>query len=275
MVTKPLAGLHSIKGLPTSGPTKDAVPSESLDLPPSIEALLYSPTPGVAEDALTQVDTSIPPEQTFNLNQPAPVPNAQAGGMIMPQGNVQPPAGLQTGQQPTGPTDPRVLDSQINQSANPEVIARIRAAIEAGLETGELTTQELNMMVELARAVAQNPSMYPQIRQLAIERGIATEQDIPVEYDEGLIIAILMIGKALEADVQFGPSQPTMPQGGELQGPSHAEGGIPVKAGGGLVEMEGGEYMIPKHVVKAKGTEFFDKMIKQYEEGGEVKKDKY
>lgn len=219
---------------------------------------------------------AVPPSTgTFDIRSPV-IPNQQAGGPVMPQAGIQPPmpqAGAQPSGMPQGPSNPGMLATGVKDTANanPELVARLRAGIEAGLESGEITTQELNMMVQLARTVMQNPAMYPQIRQLAIQRGIATEQDLPQQYDEGLIIAILMIGEALEADVQFGPSQPTMPQGGELQGPSHAEGGIPVKAGGGLVEMEGGEYMIPKHVVKAKGTEFFDKMIKQYEEGGEVK----
>jgi hypothetical protein len=58
-----------------------------------------------------------------------------------------------------------------------------------------------------------------------------------------------------------------MQEGGVLKGPSHAEGGIPVKvAGDQIAEMEGGEYVIPKNVVRAKGTEFFDKMLANYED---------
>jgi hypothetical protein len=36
--------------------------------------------------------------------------------------------------------------------------------------------------------------------------------------------------------------------------------------GGGEIEVEGGEYVIPKDIVKAKGTEFFDKMLASYKE---------
>ena len=63
--------------------------------------------------------------------------------------------------------------------------------------------------------------------------------------------------------------QPTqvMEPGGVLIGPSHKEGGIPTKiAGVNNAEMEGGEYVIPKKIVAAKGTEFFDKMLAQYED---------
>ena len=52
------------------------------------------------------------------------------------------------------------------------MVARIRAAIEAGVQSGELDINELNMIIQLARTVQQNPSMYPQIRQMAIQRGL-------------------------------------------------------------------------------------------------------
>ena len=58
---------------------------------------------------------------------------------------------------------------------------------------------------------------------------------------------------------------------------SHSDGGIPVSVGqeekiAGIksAEMEGGEYVIPKKVVMAKGTEFFDKMLANYEDKPDV-----
>ena len=201
--------------------------------------------------------------------------------MVMQEGGMVPtPAGLQTGMA-QGPTNSAMMDGQINQtmSQNPEMVARIRAAIEAGIQSGELDISELNMIIQLAKTVQQNPAMYPQIRQMAIQRGLIPAEEIPEQYDEGLITAIIMAGKAMEADVQIEGAQMMQPQptqmmneGGVLIGPSHAQGGIPTKiAGVNNAEMEGGEYVIPKNVVKAKGTEFFDKMLAQYEEGGEVK----
>jgi len=62
-----------------------------------------------------------------------------------------------------------------------------------------------------------------------------------------------------------------MQDGGVLKGPAHEDGGIPVKvAGVNKAEMEGGEYVIPKKVVMAKGTEFFDKMLASYEDKPDV-----
>ena len=52
-----------------------------------------------------------------------------------------------------------------------------------------------------------------------------------------------------------------------VYGPSHDDGGVRVKMkGGGEIEVEGGEYVIPKDVVKRKGTDFFDKMLQEKDE---------
>jgi hypothetical protein len=37
------------------------------------------------------------------------------------------------------------------------------------------------------------------------------------------------------------------------------------------IRVSGGEYIIPKHVVEAKGTEFFDRMLEQYKKDGSDK----
>ena len=254
-----------------------AVPdSVSLDLPPAIETLITMPAPPVTQAALGEIPTGV---QATNPQYPALDFRMQP--MVMQEGGMvpTPPAGLQP-QMAQGPMNPAMMDGQINQTMaqNPEMVARIRAAIEAGIQSGELDANELNTIIQLARTVQQNPSMYPQIRQMAIQRGIIPAEEIPEQYDEGLITAIIMAAKAMEADVQIESAEMMQPQptqmmneGGVLIGPSHAQGGIPVKvAGVNNAEMEGGEYVIPKNVVRAKGTEFFDKMLKQYEEGGEV-----
>ena len=257
----------------------------SLDLPPQIQALLnMSPT-----------------EQSMN----SPVQSYQEGGMVAPAGvSMQPQQGQPMGAQ--------MIDMQINQSAaqSPEMIARIRAGIEAGLQTGELNMEDLNMAIELAKTVAQNPAMYPQVRQFVIQKGLATESELPVQYDEAIVIALLLAAKAMATDIEFTDRPPLqsgqpapvqdmkdggllevpsdniglsklpkevrnemgyLQDGGVLKGPAHSDGGIPVKvAGVDNAEMEGGEYVIPKKVVMAKGTEFFDKMLANYEDKPDV-----
>ena len=255
-----------------------AVPSSvSLDLPPSIQTLIETPPAGVASGAIGTIPTgTVGQDPNYPVLDFRMQPTYQEGGMVGPGGMPVRPAGIQPQGAPM--MNAQMMDMQVNEmlAQNPEVVARIRAGIEAGLESGEITTQELNMVVQLARTVMQNPEMYPQIRQMAIQRGIATEADLPQEYDEGILIAILAAAKSMEADVQFeGGAQP-MPQqapvqemefGGMVYGPSHDQGGVRVQMkGGGEIEVEGGEYVIPKDVVKAKGTEFFDKMLASYKE---------
>ena len=276
-----------------TGATTEAVPSTvSMDLPPSIQQLITMPTPGVNEQAVGQIPTG-----TVAANPQYPVldfrmqPSYAEGGMIGPQGMPVRPAGLQQ-QQASGPMNPQMVDMQINDmlNKNPEIVARVRAAIEAGIQSGELDPQGLNMAVQLAEVVLQNPDMYPQMRQFAIQRGLIAAEDIPEQYDQGLVIAIMIAAKSMKADVQIEsvqmnpevgqvapmqtqPAQPVqeMEFGGLVHGPSHENGGVRVKMrNGGEIEVEGGEYVIPKKVVDKKGTEFFDKMLAQYQ--GETNK---
>ena len=248
-----------------------AVPSStSLDLPPAIQSLIDMPAAGVASGAIRPIQTgTVAQDPNFPALDFRMQPTYQEGGMVGPGGMPMRPAGIQPQQ---GGTNPQMLEMQVNEimSKNPEAVARIRAGIEAGIQSGELDANELNTIIQLAKTVMQNPEMYPQIRQMAIQRGIATEADLPAQFDEGLVIAIIAAGKSMEADVQLEGGQAPMPQpqvqemefGGMVNGPSHDQGGVRVKMkGGGEIEVEGGEYVIPKDVVKKKGTDLFDKML--------------
>jgi len=256
-----------------------AVPSStSLDLPPSIASLIEMPAAGIVEGSIQPIQTGTVPE---NPQYPAldfrMQPTYQEGGMVGPAGMPMRPAGIQE-QAPM--MNPQMLDMQINEmlTQNPEIVARLRAGIEAGIQSGEVNPNELNTIIQLAKTVMQNPEMYPQLRQMAIQRGIATEADLPAEFDQGLLIAVLAAAKSMEADVQFEgqqtapqPQQPPVQEmefGGMVYGPSHDQGGVRVKMkGGGEIEVEGGEYVIPKDIVKKKGTDFFDKMLQAEKDG--------
>jgi len=249
-----------------------AVPSStSLDLPPAIQSLIDMPAAGVASGAIRQIQTgTVAQDPNYAALDFRMQPTYQEGGMVGPGGMPMRPAGIQP--QQGAEANPQMLEMQVNEimSQNPEVVARIRAGIEAGIQSGELDANELNTIIQLAKTVMQNPEMYPQIRQMAISRGIATEADLPAQFDQGLVMAIIAAGKSMEADVQIEGGQAPMPQppvqemefGGMVNGPSHDQGGVRVKMqGGGEIEVEGGEYVIPKDVVKKKGTDFFDKML--------------
>lgn len=197
------------------------------------------------------------------------IPKYQMGGLVGPDGLPQPtgmppggaPQGVgvaQQGQQPGG--DPQMLEMQVNQfiKQHPEQVAQLQEAITMELESGEMTAEELNQMVQLATVAAQNPEMYSYVRQHALQQGIAGEQDLPEQYDQGLVFALMLAGRAAQ-------------QGGAPQGniPSMAKGGpVPggkAKADGGVViEAHKGEYVIPENVVAMKGKEFFDNLVEKY-----------
>jgi hypothetical protein len=207
------------------------------------------------------------------------IPSFQEGGMIGEGGMPIPPGAvpgmpMQAGVAPQGqagaPMAPQMLQMQLNQFArqNPQQMAQIRQAITQELQSGELTPQELNMIVQLATVASQNPEMYPNIRSYAIQQGIATEADLPAEYDQGLVFVLLLAARAVQQDLggapaeagqapgNAGPVVPTMAKGGMLPNSGKSE---PI-----IIEAHTGEYVIPKHVVDMKGKEFFDSLVEKY-----------
>ena len=108
--------------------------------------------------------------------------------------------------------------------------------------------------------------MYPYVRQFAIQQGIATEEDLPSEYDEGLLIAMLTVTKSAQQLIQGGQNMmageaqmpmASMKAGGTVKGKADAP--VPIMA-------HEGEYVIPKNVVQMKGREFFDRLVEQYKD---------
>jgi hypothetical protein len=247
------------------------------------------------------------PVQTF-------VPNYAVGGMVgaggMPEGGLGAP-GMPQGGMPQmvgagggavglqeGGTQQRMTlqqaDMQINDFIRnrPQEVAQIQAVVQAGLQAGEFTLDDFNMMEQMAITALQNPEMYPNIRQLAIQQGFAAEEDLSLEYDEGLIYVILVaarVAKMLGAPVGGAPAGGAPAGGAPVGGvPSFAMGGTPgdmtvrpgdMAFGGGKVEGPGtgtsdsvpirvstGEYVIPANVVRMKGKEFFDSMLEKYKD---------
>lgn len=182
----------------------------------------------------------------------------QQGGMVGPNGAAVLPAGMQENTPPPENLSPDAMQMQINNvmQKNPEGMEQVKAVMMEGLQTGEITEQELNMLVQLATVAMQNPAMYPQIREYAIQQGLGTAEDIPEEYDQGLVLAILLSAQT----IQGGPQQPrpNMRVGGPLGDSINSDGSIPITA-------HEGEFVIPKHIVEQKGTDFFNKMIEPKE----------
>ena len=199
-------------------------------------------------------------------------------GMPGPQLGAPPVAGgMQPQQAPAQPAE--VVDSTKFQAElarfmkqHPQQVKQIQEVVQAALQSGELSTQELNLAVQLAVAAAQNPAMYPKLRQLAIQKGLATEQDLPQQYDQSIVFALIIAGQAMQAgggaaagmepSIPGGPPQQLRDGGGVIPrnknpGDDTAEG----RRDDVKIAVSGGEYVIPAHVVRQKGTDFFDKMI--------------
>lgn len=207
------------------------------------------------------------------------------GGMVDPNQmpmmpGVQP--GMPMGGQPqaAAPVSPEQLQSEVQRvaNANPQMIQQLQGVIMQALQMGQLDMAQLNMAVELARAAAQNPQLYPRLRQLAIQRGLAAEDDLPMQYDQGIVFAFLLAGEAVQRAAggqQAAPQGQGMANGGAVMPGSYAAGGgvatgSPTgdqtgRADDIPIRVSGGEYVIPKHVVMAKGTEFFDKLLAKYD----------
>jgi hypothetical protein len=261
------------------------------DIPPALASILNMGGQSAAPDSQGQMSglsAAMTGPQSF-------APSYQVGGMIGPGGMPDMTGagnmggggggGVGVSQQTVsqgGNMSPQMLEMQINQFATqqPQQIAQIRQAVMQAMQSGELTQQELNMIVQLATVAAQNPEMYPNVRKFAIQNGIATEQDLPPQYDQGLVFVLLLAARAIQADVggqnMMQGGSPAMAGGPEISGAQVSSGGMPSMARGGPVpasrKSDGsvpinaheGEYVIPSNVVKMKGKEFFETLVEKY-----------
>jgi hypothetical protein len=241
---------------------------------PILQGLVVPPTPMApsmpASRGLAEAMPSIAPG-AMNVQMQPQMPRYQMGGAIGPDGQPMRPAGLQQAA-PQGPMDANMVEMQLQQfaSQNPQVVAQIQQEVNAALMSGELTQQELNMLAQMAATALRSPELYPQLRQFAIQQGLATDADIPMEYDQGLVIAVLLAAQAAQANVggqnMLAGGNPAMAGQAPIQ--SLKDGGR-VRGGESepvVIEAHTGEYVIPKHVVDMKGREFFDRMLEQYKD---------
>jgi hypothetical protein len=230
--------------------------TQGMGLPPALQALLGTgdmPGPGLPQ------------------MQPTPMYSYQMGGQVGPGGMPMPVAGQQPGLMEPGmqgqQLPPEAAQQHIQQfvQQNPEQVQQIQALIQQGLQTGEITQQQLTLATQMATVVADNPEMYPQFVETMVQQGLFDPGDLPPQFDPGLIYSLMIAGQSMTGQAQgAGVQEPmlSMEQGGPLpQSSSNPDGSIPINA-------HEGEYVIPAEVVRAKGTDFFDKMIQSYRDKG-------
>lgn len=229
------------------------VNTNSLDLPPLLQGILNTPT----------IPQNTPPMQSLEHGGQVKkrMYSYQEGGQVGPAGQ---PVGLQSNMQPQAgsapqPMNPEMMEMQLQEfmTRNPQQVQQIKNAVMESIQTGELSLEELNQLGQLATAAMRNPAMYPQIRQFIIQQGIATEQDIPPQYDEGLIFSVILASQAAQGGTNMmmaSQPMPSMGSGGQVPTSMASTGEVPIMA-------HEKEFVIPRWLVEEKGTAFFKSMI--------------
>jgi hypothetical protein len=295
------AGVGGMGGMGATAPMA-APTTTSLDLPQNLASLIAGgPQVTVNEQAIQPLQTG-----TVGSNPNASVldfrmqPTYADGGMVgaggMPDmtgmgggmgGGMPNMAGLGGGsglsqQGAASPVTPQMIEMQINEFLrnNPQDVAELKQVVQYLIQTGELTADEMNLAGQLAMTALQNPDLYPNLRQFAIQQGLAGENELSQEYDQGLIFALLLAIRAVQSEggatsgnaLQAEPPMMSMADGGYVTMGENAKDGGPV-AGPGTsrsdsipIRVSTGEYVIPAHIVKMKGKEFFDGMLEKYKD---------
>ena len=144
---------------------------------------------------------------------------------------------------------------------HPDEIAAIKVVIDEAIRRGELTPEELDQAVQLATVALQNPAMYPQIVQFAIQQGLVEEGDLDPEYNQGVVFSLLLAAKAAQTQAPQPGSNVQQIDGGDYRAGGEIRVGVGPTADRVNINVSKGEFVIPAHVVKEKGTDFFEKLI--------------
>lgn len=203
-------------------------------------------------------------------------------GVGMP---VQGTANMQMGNRSDGvtmgnmPAQPSVQAQVQRALRDPATVQRLLALPMQLMQTGELTPDEVMTMGRVAEAAMYSPQLYPQLRAFVEEQGMTP---LPPAYDPGVIVNIVVIAKALQAQMpatppgqvpSTGQAQVEQPvpgfgNGGFIRGPGTGRSdsiGTVNESSGAPVKVATDEYIIPAHVVRAKGREFFDNLLRRYD----------
>lgn len=158
---------------------------------------------------------------------------------------------------------------------NPKMRQNIVARAQQLMDSGELTPEEVMTMGRVAEAAMYNPSLYPQLRQFVASQGMTP---LPAAYDPSVVTKIIAVSRALQQSTPAGqvppttaaavsPPTPGMRKGGMIHGPGTGRSdsiGTINESTGEPVRVANGEYIIPEHVVRVKGREFFDNLLRRY-----------
>jgi len=290
------APIDSPMGNVMNAPYGSSTPS--LDLPASLQGLLgpSSPQIGINPGAITPLSGApVAPNPNAPLFDINAQPGFAQGGMVdpnMPMAGGMPTQGgmgmqggmpMGVGVNPQQGEQVTEQDIQMFMQQQPQAVQQIASQLQQLMQTGEVNMQQLNMAEQLAMVALQNPQMYPQMRQFAVRQGLVEEQDISPQYDQGMLFAVILAARAVKSGAPQGGMSMTNPgsmgqqeemqnfaAGGYVTPNSNAKkGGYAVGPGTGTsdsipIRVSAGEYIVPEHIVREKGKEFFDNMLAKY-----------
>lgn len=200
--------------------------------------------------------------RTLGLN----VQSYAAGGTVGPGGLPIRPGNTGVS---FGGADPSMNMDMLSKDAmragsDPQFMEMVKQHFLQAMQSGELTAEELNKVVQLAKLAASNPALWPRLRVYAIQQGIGEEENIPEEFDPGLVYVILAVGQAMQNQSASTPGQeanvmPSMRSGGPVTGGGRNNGGV-------LAEVHEGEYVIPQDVVMYHGRKHLDGLVSKARE---------
>jgi len=209
----------------------------------------------------------------------------------LPQANRQPrpmrfnnggqvPMGVPMGSAP----DERDVQTRVQQTLrDPQAVQQLLALPMSLMESGELTPEEVMTLGRVAEAAMYNPALYPQLRAFVAQQGMTP---LPAAFDPSVITNIMVISKALQAQMpatepgmvpgmdqaQVEQPVPGFGNGGYIRGPGTGRSdsiGTVNETSGAPVKVATDEYIIPAHVVRAKGRDFFDGLLRKYTQVGQ------
>jgi len=178
-----------------------------------------------------------------------------------------------------GQPDAQSVQRQVAMAMkNPQRLQAMLARPKQLMASGELTPDEVVTMGRVAEASMFNPDLYPQLRQFVEAQGMTP---LPASYDPAVIVNIVVISRALQQETggatpagQVPPMAQArmetpvgMQSGGAIVGPGTGRSdsvGTVNTTTGTPVKVSNGEYVIPEHVVRAKGKDFFDSLLRKY-----------
>lgn len=122
----------------------------------------------------------------------------------------------------------------------------------------------------ITEPVTQTQQMHPAIAQYGQYLTAAASAGVPpVPFNQYMNLLQTTRGAMQTTPAQFADGGDVSALGRPLQGPGTGRSdSIPATINGSQpAALSDGEFVIPAHVVKAKGTEFFEKLLAQYDEG--------